>query len=582
MNRRVLTLVGLSCVVLTAMLAVFLIFRPGPSAGDVQRISTETSVEGTTSTSNSGLTANEPEDRVRSQAGADRIESQGFEQEGLFDSQVRVVDHLDTTAGIPRARIEIPGRRVLAWTDALGLASLPRPSTGVLRESVVIAAEGYATREVEVHHEESLAVQVIEMSAEGVIAGHVTTSFGPSMGDAQTVLCWRSGRWFSGSAIVDALSGRASFDVHVVNTSPADGSFRIGGLDKEHSYMLAAFGRGYWLQDSVGPVRTGTHDVECRVSTLFGLVVRVEDLDGQPIRTSPHLLLAGPGWVGRVQGAESLQLMAPERAILAHQYGAASMEGISLDHDAGNWATSLVLFTRKDGSKESIPGVVFQVEPPGFEPVDAILDLPWLGHDLGDLRLATRRVQSCQGDLAIGFAPGALAGWNAPCELVLKDLSSERVFRCSIDLCDPESLTVSGIPCGTYEVRLSAVHTFFSWPTRGSPATVVSITGETPASVDLGLGRSVGQIEVELIDEKGESYRDTVKLEILAERQGQWLSRNPIWIDRAPYRCAWLPAADWALRVEFETASFHALEELTRFTVLAGRTTKVVVPIARR
>jgi hypothetical protein len=100
--------------------------------------------------------------------------------------------------------------------------------------------------------------------------------------------------------------------------------------------------------------------------------------------------------------------------------------------------------------------------------------------------------------------------------------------------------------------------------------------------VDLGLGRSVGQIEVELIDEKGESYRDTVKLEILAERQGQWLSRNPIWIDRAPYRCAWLPAADWALRVEFETASFHALEELTRFTVLAGRTTKVVVPIARR
>jgi hypothetical protein len=368
--------------------------------------------------------------------------------------------------------------------------------------------------------------------------------------------------------------------VRRVGTDPSDGSFEFRGLDPTERYLLVAFGRGYWFEDSVGPIKPGTSDVVCTVQTMFGAVVRIGG-KGSALHQTGRLLGVGPNWDATPVGAESLNALPVERRWLLHVYGEAAMNDVSLDR-AGNWRTSLVLFKRVDASTSPVEGVDFYVEIPGCEPVQATLELPWLGGGLGEIRLDARVLDACVGSLNVGRALGEAPGWNARADLILKSVESGRTFRSAIDLYDPGDMTLHHVSCGTYEVRLSGTDTMFMWPRPGSPIKLVTITSGDVASAGFGTDLSVGGVEVELVDEAGGAYRDSARLDFVYERQGVWYSRNKIGIPRAPYRCGLLPATDWAVRVELEDPDFVPLEDLTRFTVLAGRTTSVVVPIARR
>lgn len=495
------------------------------------------------------------------------------------DLVVRVVSRLDTRVPIAGARVEFRDGSLSGTTDKVGLCAL-RPTGSIASATrLIVSAAGYATREVAWSADAERAEFTVALSSEGSISGTVKCVSDRTVEGSVMVFAWRSDRNFTSEEVVSAWSGRPSWNVHVTRTDET-GRFRLGGLDPEQRYRLLGVGRGYWGMDSSGPIVPGPEDIVCRVQTAFAVVVQISSADERPLAVDSRLFAGRSGWSAAPDGTEPWSPIGPELALLRAAYGSSVLEGVSVG-EATNWRASLLLYLRADGSTHPVGPVDFEVEPPGCEPIRASINVPWLGSgELTRIQLQAK-CTDCTGSLAFEPPLEDVAGWSAPSRIVMTEVGTGMTMQAVVDPFDSERFRLGGLPCGAYDVRISSEHTMFTWPARGSPPIVVNIQRDRTSSLYIKPWSRLGRVEIDLVDQYGELYRDAASFEIEYEHRGQWLAGNAVRADHAPYRCALLPAEDWAVCVRIADVTYRSLEPRTPFTVLPGRTTRVVVAIRR-
>ena len=502
---------------------------------------------------------------------------------------LRVVSR-SSSMGIANARVEEvqpagseePAR--LAVTDSDGRCTFVRPTSSLATPcSVAVSAAGFATKELQLPSTpgtQTPAPQevLIELQPEGVIAGSVVCD-GRIPSDRLTVFAWRHQRNLSSSDVAAVSAGRASWNVHLAQ-SDGQGQFQLRGLDPDQRYNVLALGAGYWGQSASGPYAPGTHDAVCRVQAAYGLIVRV-DIDTQAARApDEHVLAVGPSWTEAPDGTEPWALLDAERQLWAAVYGDAALADVP-SQERGSWKTSLLLFLREGEGPAAIGPLEFEVQPPGCAPVKAALTIPRLGPTGPQRVRLTTSGLTCAGELRLVPVLGSDANWNARAQVRLQHSVTGEVLLYALNPYRAEQMYLRGLPCGAYDLRIQADHTFVVWPAPGREPVQIHIQNGETTSVNLDAWQGLGSAEVELIDQHGQPYTDSVVVDFEWEYQGAYYSRNSLHLDHPPFRCALLPAANWAARVRVADSAVQILEPRTLFTVVSGQTTKVAVPIQR-
>jgi len=244
------------------------------------------------------------------------------------------------------------------------------------------------------------------------------------------------------------------------------------------------------------------------------------------------------------------------------------------------WDSMLVLCRAQGSPKEQVGPVEFAVTVPGCTPIEATIQLPWLGRGVGSDTLKVPSISKCFGSIVIQPVGEGEHGVPRPGTLYLKDRTSgERCFI-GIDLDDAESCAISGVPCGTYQVNFRARDTYYQWPRNGVESQeLVVLDKGGPAYVAMDVS-DAGVLNIEIVDQSGGQYRDWwyASLEEGPRDLTTAIGCNML---AAPYRIGLVPPGAYRIRVQFISSNVEVLEPYTAVKVESGMTGACVIPIRR-
>jgi len=443
-----------------------------------------------------------------------------------------------------------------------------------------VGAIGHAPVELELEPREArIGPVVVVLAAEAFLHGQVRLASGEATRSLVRIACSRSDRWPDAAALEMAFAGVPTPRIRVVDAAD-DGTFTIGGLDPKLSYMLMPSGCGYTAIGDFTVAATGDSPVTLTVAPLFGALVLVRGPGGSELSTSPRLLGGGPGWDSQLPGGTEHLFPTPAQLSLFAQHCAGEATSALPSRGPNSWTSTLLLFAGGGDGLELQSTVGFGVQVPGCEPVSEQIPITWLGEGLRLTTVTARPLTNCFGALQIVSRLAIPGGWKAPGVLTLRSESSKESFSCAIDLADPMSLRVQGVPCGEYRASFAARDSLYRWsrPSGAAPIRVV-----TAGAADIGpiVAPELGALEVHFVGSNGEEYDGSV-LFSLEFGEGASTIGESVEFFEGPYRIALVQPGSWYVRVILMNGGLSPLEPRTPVVVVAGGTvSRAFVPLAK-
>lgn len=361
-----------------------------------------------------------------------------------------------------------------------------------------------------------------------------------------------------------------------VATCDRTGWFELTGLPAGvASFTLVAGGDGFASVESAREVSPCARDVQLALQSVFAVRIRVRDVNGDPVVTSPRLFAHQPP-TSRFDDSRARQ-----RASFAPEILLAGLNPELVGKDAETYHR---LFIALGPTRASWIGPVrYSVEVPGY------------GHGNVQAQLIAIRerdatqdcfldggVPRCTGALEIVCQGSPIASLSrsrnegAWATLQLGNESGERYELGLWDLTS-EVDRIDGIPCGKYAARLVSTHGFLTLPQVGTQELHIEAHATTERfSIDLS---ATGALELIESTPPAKSRRQVLVVDLGAiQPVGEDFSVGPIVFERPPYVVPALPPGAYTLEVEGSDGRARPLAAPTpRIEIRAGEVTRCEV-----
>jgi len=500
---------------------------------------------------------------------------------GARTLRIRVVAENNAGPPIPGCEVYLEARSA-GVTDRNGALTIEVDTESSEAIVLRVGPHGFAPVELELDLRESLTEPiVVVLVKESFLHGQVRIASGEAPRSLVRVACSRSDRWPDAAVMELAFAGVPTPRIRVVDAA-ADGSFVIGGLEAGLSYMLMPFSCGYTPNGDFPVATTMDSPVTLIVAPLFGALVVVRGPGGSELPTSPHLLGGGPGWDSTLpSGAEGL-FPTPAQVSLIGRYCAGESAPFMPSGATGSWASTLLLFAGGEGHRvEEASAVDFGVHVPGCEPVNERIPVAWLGHGLQRTTVIVRALTDCFGTIQVPSQLPLPAGWKAPGVLTLRSEFSKESYAYPIDVADPSSLVVEGVPCGEYRVSFAARDSLYRW-SMPSDATLLRVGNSGAASLAPLVAPELGALEVHFVGSKDEEYDGSVVFSLEFGEGASTIGQSVEFFE-GPYRVGLVPPGSWYVRVIQMNGERRPLEPRTPVEVVTGgAVSRAFVPLAKQ
>jgi hypothetical protein len=393
------------------------------------------------------------------------------------------------------------------------------------------------------------------------IEGRVLRQDGSPAPAGTTVIARRWGRVRIDPEIVAAVLG-GDPSVPTARTG-SDGGFVLEQLEAGSSYLLCAAGGGFLTKTTDVEARTGATDALLRVSRLYGVGVRLQEVGGAPLRSEIDLALAPPPSFGRADPFADPALL--------------DLVGADLSAWRGP-GRRLYLFT----SQVELPmlrEVPLRFQPAGYAPIELKVDVPPVLPALAERKVELEPVAAGWGELVVGFADGRDPAEAGPLRGFQVELAPASGAPMRFDLPrGPGEKCVRGIPFGHYSFTLRNAIRQTVYPTRGEPAVPVEI-GPEAAAISVSLA-GAAEVEIDLRTKDDRAYAGPATLRLVpgnppGDGTGPRYAGNLVQFDKGPYVLGGLLPGAFTLvlddppgTAEGSQASFFALD------LKAGATTR--------
>jgi len=331
-----------------------------------------------------------------------------------------------------------------------------------------------------------------------------------------------------------------------------DGTFCIAELPRATRFTLGAVARGALCVVRPTGVAPGTGEVTLRLWFTYGVAVRLEELGGGPLRTSPGLFGKGP----LASGPGNKVLVDP---VELQSLGITGLEPGLVERD--RWQYLLV-------SEEDSPArgpIEHEVEVPGYLPRKTTLFAPRLLDRLEEIVVALEprdvvwselsvRVTGAPQLLPLGLAPDALLGVVYLTPVGEREPMHFGVHARALEAWEP----IAGIPSGAYEAYFEAADA--DYQTEPSALTIGSDQNE----LELDFGDAATLVVDARSDDLAYDQRFVARVE---DEDG---AHSYVTFDRGPYVVPTLFPGVYRL-TELEAPGRTCSATLGELEVFAGR-----------
>ncbi len=289
------------------------------------------------------------------------------------------------------------------------------------------------------------------------IAGTVSLP-GDALCRSGFAFAWRDGLVPIADDFQDMRAGRKNERVNATRIQD-DGSFFFPDLSADTTYTLSAVAQGAACVLRPTGIPVGSKGVNLRLMFTYGVAIRLEELGGGPLRTTPLLFGGGPKASGPVQ---KLQENPPELQAL-------SIEGLQAGHGTRDRWQYLAVSELQTGALGPID---FEIEVPGYRSRKELVPVSRMVRQLDEFVLALEPSASSWGavDVRLVGSPQVLAlGLEASqiVGVVYLTQSEEPQAEFAVHaLAFGGSELVSGVPAGTYSARFEAADAYYETEPR--------------------------------------------------------------------------------------------------------------------
>jgi hypothetical protein len=375
-------------------------------------------------------------------------------------------------------------------------------------EALTVERKGFATA-TEVPRDTAADGQLIVMWREARITGQLLDVRGVPTPKRPLLLAYREGSAPSKSSIL-SWHARRWPGLHITRADRL-GAFEFTGLQHGERYTLAVAGEGLVLPERRPGVLAGETGVALVVRQLFGAVIQVVHVGGEPLRTSSRLwALPGPQWTWPEREWRGLATDSLEGALC----------GLDAAETSRDWSGRFVwlFWTEAPSEPDELGPIRFAGHLAGYEPVEVDVELPQVINDLAEVRLELTPTATEWGELRVSLLHGDSLSPGIPTsvrggvgDFVLKSADTGQMFiRTLADFVEDE-IWLEGVPAAEYLLYLTSKHGAFNSAQPAGPIHVRIEGGrEHAATIDLSELCSV-RFDV---DSGGGAYKGDLGLEI--------------------------------------------------------------------
>lgn len=455
---------------------------------------------------------------------------------------------------LPSARVQVfagggkAEERARAETDDSGSCAVPRSDC----VRVVVSAAGHETASLGMPPPEQDSLEVM-LPAGASISGRVLDgrTGGPV---AARVVGWPDRLVPPPPDLVErGLRGDAGV---LFAESRDDGNFALLGVRRGESYTLMAArpsldgGPALALPAPVSGRLAGAVDLQLELQPLYGMEVRLRDRNAGRLTLDPRRQMPArdPGEALQVTGAT--YLYQPSFAL--------ELAGLDDAPRYGTPGTYLYLFTASSGTAAVGP-MAWSLQLPEWKVAAEQFWIPPVTNTLHvEEVIYSGPAQS--GSVAVNVKAPAEAGLETdsgepsssstlPSGVIF--LSGEAgLFKYVVSTKQRGPLVLSGLPYGRYGILFGATSSAFQYPAPDAPEEFVTV-GARPAEWRLDLSASAS-VRLEVLRPDGNAYSGRItllRLEGLAESEGQSLPGGFETLDGPPFELFPLPPGPWMMRL---------------------------------
>lgn len=321
------------------------------------------------------------------------------------------------------------------------------------------------------------------------IAGVVETPPGTQLPADLRVLAWPDDDPQSSSVGSELLALWDRNPLARLVTPNPDGTFRIEGLEREHTYSLRAAGTGCLSWEPVTGIRPGEAGVVLAIERICALSLVFVGSDGEPAELPAGLWGLADEPV-RVNPRQELSRISSD---FGPALGVAGLEGGRF-----SYRHPVLLFRDADGRAALVP-IDLRVRFPGYQPLDTVVFASQVNAEYRPLDVPLVPIADGFGRLQLGLRglPTDLRTFRDTLLGYLTFQSQTASFSCKVQLSDAPTFEVGGVPAGEYQVTFRLAHGLSSFD-QGALRVTRGKTVET--QVDLSTLRS---LELRLSDLDG-------------------------------------------------------------------------------
>ncbi len=400
-------------------------------------------------------------------------------------------------------------------------------------QTIIVSHPGYATRSDWVDALEG-EQHSVRLAPEGRIRGRVVGQDGGAVGAGWFVLAWETTRGEPASRHASrALAGDPST---FLCSTDQEGSFEIGSLTPGTKYTLGAAGYGALSGEPLAGIVPGDENVVLAVEAAYGILVRLADADGGPMRASSR-------------GSRGLIIQLPSESD-GLRFGSSTLRHLLFPDRTERAADEVLIVVTATDGRSAVEGLRVRARYPGYDPLDVEVVAFPLHNGLAQYDVSLMRRVDGFGNLVLTFLRCPLTAAGSSRTLfpeghvsLLSDEGSTLEYFLS-GFSDREE-RIEGIPFGSYRILVSAASGSIVHPVPGEDFQTIAI-GIDPVHLALDLGH-LAALELDVLDESGDAYSGPIQLLL-----GKGFGIRPgaggmVFFESRPYRFSALAPGTYAL-----------------------------------
>jgi len=451
------------------------------------------------------------------------------------------------------------GRPVaLGNTSAEGKLSVPRDSAIA---EYCASARGFATRTVLNPSAEQAEIK-IRLSREGRLSGRVEGA----VLEGVDVFTWEFSHM---TAPIDLANDCYHGDPRVAwATTDPRGHFEILGLDPETDYRVAAISRGSFgeYDDHEEGIRPTRDDLVIKMSSSFGVVIRLLDDRGQPISvpdeyTTNTAFVVAPGF----------------RNPPAHFIQPSLLQSATHPEVGPTGGAYHPITVACETELPTIGPFLISINYPGYEPAQTEVYAYSLRDPLVERTVVMKETAQGRGTIIITKKLNQVGGSEEYERLefgglrlnLLSEDRPQQSYKLSLS---GQECTISGIPYGTYSWMVSSSVVPLRIPASQEVKPEVRV-GALPARIEVDFS-GLGELSLKLLRKDGSEYVGPARILLLAIGKGYSGQTGLLSFGSSPYVVRAAPATRYIVRLKAPVA-FCTTDESCQIDIVSGRRAEI-------